>query len=137
MNLTEAFDAALARYHADSFGELSARDQLLVTVWGLEADVNNGGFDQYYFNSSGDHAVHAPAALRSIGAPAMAAIVESANGLFGPGGPSTDRTVRQAQLFAITERDESAFENCDRDFLAYPEDLSALLATHFGLTAVV
>ena len=25
-----------------------------VGVWLLEAEVNNGGFDQYYFNSAGD-----------------------------------------------------------------------------------
>ena len=34
----------------------------------LEAEINNGGFDQYFFNSAGDKAAEAINALEAIGA---------------------------------------------------------------------
>lgn len=72
--LDEAFDCACSRYSGSNFDQLDEVDKILVTIWGLEGDVNNGGFDQYYFNSSGDLAFYAPVALRRIGALKMAKI---------------------------------------------------------------
>ena len=64
---------------------MSEPERVFVAVWTLEADVNNGGFDQYYVNSSGDYAWFAPQALRAVGAEKTAEIVEQANTAFGPG----------------------------------------------------
>ena len=114
---------------------MSARDQILVTIWGLEADVNNGGFDQYYFNGSGDQAWFAPTALRSIGAHRMADIAERANALFGEAGPPPDSDERQSALFRITDANEGAWDQLDREFYAYPDDIAALLVAHFDLSA--
>jgi hypothetical protein len=47
-------------------------------VEGLEAEVNNGGFDQYFFKSAGDEAVAAIAALIAIGATKIAALLSYA-----------------------------------------------------------
>lgn len=58
MDIESLTDAALEKLWDQGFGVLDQREQLLVTIWGLEADVNNGGFDQYYFNSYGDFAQH-------------------------------------------------------------------------------
>jgi hypothetical protein len=63
---------------------------VFVCVWELEADVNNGGFDQYYFNSSGDLAGDAVESLNAIGAKNTADVVRQANALFGAGGPAVD-----------------------------------------------
>lgn len=133
MNLNEAFADACARFTGTNFNTLSMRDQVLVTIWGLEGDVNNGGFDQYYFNGSGDQAWFAPAALRSIGAHRAASIVERANSIFGKDGPSPNSNKRQTALLAITESNEDIWEALDRDFYAYPDDIGALLVTHFAL----
>jgi hypothetical protein len=128
--LDAAFESALARFDGTDVGRLDEIDRLLVTIWGLEADVNNGGFDQYYFNSSGDQSRFAPDALRAIGAHQMADIVSQANAVFGPGGPSPDRNTRQAQLFLIAPPDSEnpgPWEQLDSDFFAYPDDLAGLL----------
>ena len=134
MNLTEAFEDACSRFTSDSFESLSLRDQILIAIWGLEADVNNGGFDQYYFNGSGNLAWFAPKALKSIGANRMASIAERANAKFGEAGPSPDRDERQSALFEITDADEEAWEELDREFYAYPDDIAGLLVAHFGLS---
>jgi hypothetical protein len=135
MNLSEAFDDACSRFSGNNFDSLSVRDQILVAIWGLEAEVNNGGFDQYYFNGAGDQAWFAPTALKSIGAQRMAAIVERANAKFGEGGPPRDADDRQSALFAITDADQNVWEELDQAFYKYPDDIAALLVTHFGLTA--
>jgi hypothetical protein len=135
MNLSEAFKDACSRFTGDNFASLSERDRILVAIWGLEADVNNGGFDQYYFNGSGDQAWFAPTALRSIGAHHMASIAERANAMFGEAGPPADPDERQSALFRITEANEDAWELLDREFYAYPDDIAALLVAHFGLSA--
>lgn len=127
--LTAEFEKACARFDGTNFESLDEVDQVLVTIWGLEADVNNGGFDQFYFNGSGDLAFFAPAALRLIGAHQMADIVARANAVFGPDGPARSGQVRQSQLFLVAppDSDLDAWDDLDRAFYGYPDDIAALL----------
>jgi hypothetical protein len=62
---------------------LSKPQQAIYLIWQLEAEVNNGGFNQYYFNSSGQFAEVTPDALRLVGATRYANLVERANLIFG------------------------------------------------------
>lgn len=56
--------------------------QAVYMIWVLDAEVNNGGFNQYYFNSSGKFYKHLPEALRLVGARPYAELVEKANQTF-------------------------------------------------------
>jgi hypothetical protein len=103
------------------------RTFMLVSI--LEGEVNNGGFDQYYFNTAGDGALDTPAALRAIGAEHTAAIVERANAVFGAAGPPRDRHARQEALLALGD-DTSEFGALDTEFFAYPDPLTALLGAY-------
>jgi hypothetical protein len=115
------------RFFDTPFDDLTVPEKTFVSVWTLEADVNNGGFDQYYFNSAGDYAWYAPGALRRIGAEATAAIVEQANARFGPEGPPPDSDARQDRLEELPDEGEGLWEDCDQAFYAYPDDLATLL----------
>jgi hypothetical protein len=128
-SLDEAFNRACARYSGSNFDHLDEVDKVLVTIWSLEGDVNNGGFDQYYFNSSGDLAFYAPTALRNIGAHHMAKITDDANKLFGPQGPAGNRDEREAQLHAIVPigSESNPWDELDQAFYSYPDDVSTLL----------
>lgn len=131
-SLDEVFRQACARFNGENFERLDEVDKILITIWGLEADVNNGGFDQYYFNGSGDLAFYASDALQAIGAHQMASIVASANQVFGPDGPSQDWRARQAQLFLVAPNNtdmSSPWEQFDRAFYTYPDDIAAQLTT--------
>lgn len=46
--------------------------QAIYMIWALEAEVNNGGYNQFYFNSSGQFYKHLPDALKLVGAPKFA-----------------------------------------------------------------
>ena len=131
--LDEAFDVACGRYSGSNFDQLDDADKILVTIWSLEGDVNNGGFDQYYFNRSGDLAFYAPIALRRIGAHQMAQITDDANKLFGPEGPARQPDEREAQLLAIAPNGSelNPWDELDRAFQSYPDVISALLTAFF------
>lgn len=60
-------------------GALTERELVGVGVWTLDAEINNGGFLQYYFNSQGRLARHTVNALRAIGADDTASALEAAN----------------------------------------------------------
>jgi hypothetical protein len=50
----------------------------IYTTWWVEAEVVNGGFNQYFFNSSGSFASEAVAGFDLIGTPALARLMERA-----------------------------------------------------------
>jgi len=137
MKLSEAVDAAVRRHMDTPFEVLSPMEQILVAIWGLEADVNNGGFDQYYFNMYGDCAGFVPRALRTIGANRMADIVDAANRVFGSTGPPKSRDDRQSMLLDLSERDDHLWDDLDKSFQAYPDDIDALLERYFAAAATV
>ena len=97
-----------------------------VGVWLLEAEVNNGGFDQYYFNSAGDLAVPTVNALRLIGANRTASMLAAANAEFPNSLPPADRDTRQRALDEICET--AKFAALEAEFYQEHEDLTALLA---------
>ena len=109
--------------------QLTDPERVFIGVWQLEAEVNNGGFSQYYSNSAGDLATEAPAALEAIGARHTAEIVRSANDLFRDG-PPRDRDAREELAEQIPE---SAFEALSDRFLSYEDDLSLLLYEYVQL----
>ena len=128
--LIDLSERSATRFFDAPFAQLTVPEQVFVAVWTLESDVNNGGFDQYYLNSSGDYAWFAPAALRAIGAEQTAAIAERANAAFGPDGPPPDRDARLAVTDKLPEEVDELWEECDQAFYAYPHDLTELLSAY-------
>lgn len=56
--------------------------QAIYLIWILEAEVNNGGYNQFYFNSSGRYYKKLPKALRLVGANKFGELTERSNNLF-------------------------------------------------------
>ena len=92
----------------------------------LEAEVNNGGFHQYFYNSAGDHTAETIQALEAIGALHMTDIVRRAAAMFPGGMPPKDCFTRQDILLKLFS-DATGFQDLDDEFYAYPDDLAALL----------
>lgn len=65
-------------YRARLAPRLSARDRTILLIGELEADVNNGGFDQYLGNKGRRRAGSALKALDAVGARATARLLASA-----------------------------------------------------------
>jgi hypothetical protein len=112
------------RFWKIDFSELSLPEQVFVTIWELEAEVNNGGFPQYYSNSAGDNALLAPSMLRTIAADKMARIVEEANAVFGSAGPPKNEEERQRTIESFTPATAEKFDELDTQFMTYPDNLT-------------
>jgi hypothetical protein len=100
--------------------------QVARLIGSLEAEVNNGGFDQFFYNSTGDNTVETIQALEAIGAVTMADILRRAAAKFPGGMPPKDRLARQEILLQISPNAE-AFEDLDGEFYGYPDNLAELL----------
>ena len=82
------------------------------------SEVCNGGFDQFFSNSTGVLAPEAAAALNAIGMPRLGSLVEQALARFGGDYPR-DRDKRQAlleHLRATSDLTNGPFERLDDQF---------------------
>lgn len=77
------------------------RLELLTSESRVLADVCNGGFDQFFFNSFSDDCIGLVEGLGAIGAEETRGLVLEAMRWFPGGRPSTDRFTRQTQLEAL------------------------------------
>lgn len=91
----------------------------------LESEVNNGGFDQFYFNSSGDEVKLTIDALNLIGAHHTADIVVNTLSKFPNSYVPVERDIRQKILENISPNSD-IFEKDDANFLEYVDDLADL-----------
>lgn len=61
---------------------LTKGQQAIFSVWWVEAEVNNGGFNQFYFNSSGQYAKMAVDGFQLFGASKFADLMKRANDVY-------------------------------------------------------
>ncbi|WP_411028905.1 DMP19 family protein [Spongiimicrobium sp. 3-5] len=90
--------------YGEEMEKLNSSQRVLVIVENLEREINNGGFHQFYWNSSGDYANETVDVLIKIGAKKTAEIVKSANSEFPNGQVPKERDKRGEILDMITER---------------------------------
>ncbi|REG82011.1 uncharacterized protein DUF4375 [Winogradskyella sediminis] len=69
-------------YTLDKISKLTKGQQAVFSTWWLEAEVNNGGFNQFYFNSSGQYAEMAKIGFKTIGAEKFSELTLRANNIF-------------------------------------------------------
>ena len=55
---------SFARDNEFPFDQLSEANRIVILVWSLQGEVDNGSFDQFYFNASGFHAAERVVVVR-------------------------------------------------------------------------
>jgi hypothetical protein len=100
-------------------------DRVAELVRVLDAEVHNGGFNQYFFGTAGDRAGETLEALTAIGALDAMAILATACSLFPGGFPPADQAERRKLLDAI-DPDSENFAAADAQFQESGDDLAAL-----------
>ena len=117
--LGAAFDQVDIYNGADAFfagfAPLPAPVQHLFAAHWCQSEVNNGGFDQFFFNSTGVLAPEAEAGFRAIGLTGVADIVREAMARFGAEYPR-EQEVREAAMDAIPSDGGGAFGGKGRRF---------------------
>jgi hypothetical protein len=107
----------------------------------LEGDVYNGGFDQYFHNSSADHYSRALETLVAVGASNTARLVVAAKEvLFGDARLPATTIGRRRHVLSLPSgelaRRRTELERVDAGFCRDPDDLEAAMkafALHHAL----
>ena len=92
----------------------------------LEREINNGGFNQYFFNSSGNFALETVESLKAIGAHKTADILFHAISCFPDGQVPKDQEHRQKIIEVIEETANDKWQQLEDKFMSYEEDLNSL-----------
>lgn len=109
------------------FESLNEYEKNVLFIEMLEGEVNNGGFDQYFFNSSGEFAHETLNALESINAPKMAELLNQAINIFPNLPIPKDTETRRELMEDLPENISDKWDNLDDNFYEYPENLAGLV----------
>ena len=112
--------------YGDDMSVLSEAERIFYITQTLEMEVNNGGFSQFFYNSSGNFSNELVSAFTAIGANATAAICQKAIAAFGRDIP-VDRDAREKMLDELeSEEIDEILEECDGAFYDYEDNLNDL-----------
>jgi len=118
---------------ANGFGGLSEPEKLYYSVTLLINEVNNGGFDQYFFNSSGSYYRYAEKGLTLLGDTLVLELLHQAKEIVFPGVPVPVDTGARRRLLPVADPDAPdpewvrKLDELDQRFYANPDDLSPRL----------
>lgn len=92
----------------------------------IEREVNNGGFNQYFINSSGDFAHENVLSLKTIGANKTADILQQAIDQFPDKQVPKNRNDRIKIIEQIDEKARKSWNQLTQKFLEYKDNLNIL-----------
>ena len=96
-------------------------------LWIVDGEVNNGGFDQFFFNSSGSLMDEAIEGADLIGAKKNAAILREAADTFSDGSVPEDRESRWRIQDALSDDEQSQLSDLDDRWFGEDKNLEKLL----------
>ena len=126
-SLVVAFETALGQ-KAASLGTsaLSQPELDVLAIEALEREVNNGGYAQFFLNSSNEFAATVVDALQRIGCPATASITQRALDALPQGAAVTPESLAAAMEQDDGNRDER-LEECNQAYFNTREDIATAL----------
>ncbi len=108
-------------------GKLSQSEKNIVYIEELEREVNNGGFEQFFSNSSGDYTEEVISALAVIGSKVFLDLMITAKNEFPNSLVPKDRSKRQEIIEQISEKASDKWSVLDNRFFKYEENIYTLL----------
>mgnify|MGYP001769671613 CR=1 FL=1 len=112
--------------YGDKIEKLNESQKVFYLNQCLEREINNGGFSQYYLNTSSNFALETVESLKAIGAYKTAEILFHANSIFPDGQVPKDQEQRQKLIEEIEEAGNGKWQQLEDKFMTYEEDLNSL-----------
>lgn len=111
----------------EDFHSQSLPQKVFSAIWEVESEVNNGGFAQYFLNSSAESASFLVEALEAVGAPKTASLCNRAiHAAFPNGLPQSVEDIREAAE-SFSDETLAELEPLDEEYFSYPHNLTDLL----------
>ena len=112
--------------YGNDMTQLNEFERVFFVTQTLEMEVNNGGFSQFFFNSSGDFSNELVNTFTKIGALKTAETCKKALSIF-PDKIPTDRMERQDLLDNMDwDKIDIVLAKCDEEFFKYEDNLEEL-----------
>lgn len=100
---------------------------VVYSTWILEAEVNNGGFNQFFWNNSKQYAEDAKSGFKKIGDSAISKIVEEAIVVSKRDEEKVDALKKKGTWEAFSDSYEiTGFDKLDSQFIENSERVSSL-----------
>lgn len=129
-DIFDVADRVFEKLNSGGFNKLSEPEKIFICVWNVDGELNSGGFDQFYFNESGNLAKVTPVCLQKIGAPKAAKLVLAANQVFGSDGPPQNMEKRNEQLSNLPEDKEETLKKLEAMYHEHCENIEKLIIEH-------
>lgn len=113
--------------YGENISVLTPEEKTVYIVDSFQSEVNNGGFSQYLFNSSGTFVGELAASLSAIGANRTIEIYKKALEKLPLELPADDGQRNTLLEELITEDISEVFASCDQQFYEYPDNLDELI----------
>jgi hypothetical protein len=120
-SLVVAFEEAIQQKAVSQ--PISKQERYVLAIEALEREVNNGGYSQFFFNSSHEFVDVVEEALLAIGCPRVAAITGRAITSLGISGELTGDKA-EAVILADSEPVREALEDCDDQYFDNDEPIA-------------
>ena len=113
--------------YGENMGMLSAEERVFYVITDVYSQVTSMGFEHYYFDEAGKHAMEAADALRTVGANERADIAEKALAVVG--GTLAEDHKERADFIRhnLTDEQRKALAECDEAFKAVEDDINRLI----------
>ncbi len=109
---------------------LSRFEKNIVFIEELEQEVNNGGFNQFFFNTAGDYTFEILKALDEIGSTKFLDILEKAIDVFPDRNIPKEMELRREILEQIEDTADPIWNELDMEFYKYEEDIHKLMVDY-------
>lgn len=111
------------------YNKLNDSEKIFVCVWSFAGEVENGGFEQWLYNTSGDWAKDTSQSFIAIKATTTAALIENALKLF-PNTPPEDMNERRKIMGSLPEETSGEWDNFNKLFNNTGENIDDLLLSY-------
>jgi hypothetical protein len=125
--LIDLSESDRTKYGKDDFATQSTPQKVFSSIWAVESEVNNGGFSQYFLNSSCETAGYVVEAMKAIGAPRTGEICSRAIASAFPEGLPEDPAEISSAAENFSGETEEKLGEFDDEFFTYPHNLTDLL----------
>ena len=116
--------------HGQEIDRLTESQKIVLIVENLEREINNGGFNQFFFNSGGQFAHETITALRTIKAFKTADIVSKSISAWPNQKVPKDWSERQELVDEISDQADIVWNECDKEFYKYQDNIVKLLLAY-------
>jgi hypothetical protein len=122
----------IKKQESDDFTLLTEAERTFVYIDVFEAAMNEGGFNNFFNNDSGNFAFEIKVAYAAINAPKTALLIEKALGLFSKGAYNDDLMERRKLLAKMDDKTFSGWEDLDEIFFndEQEEDILVLIVEY-------